>query len=87
MLDADGNIYGTTVIGGKFGSRYGDGTIFELVAPLGNGRYKEKVLRNFDGRDGSDPMGNLFLDESGNLYGTTYSGGSSSAGVVFEVTP
>jgi uncharacterized repeat protein (TIGR03803 family) len=87
VLDADGNIYGTTVIGGKFGSRYGDGTIFELVAPLGNGRYKEKVLRNFDGRDGSDPMGSLFLDESGNLYGTTYSGGSSSAGVVFEVTP
>jgi uncharacterized repeat protein (TIGR03803 family) len=86
VLDAAGNIYGTTVLGGKYGDKYGDGTLFELKAPVGKGRYKERVFLSFDGRDGESPDGNLFLDGSGNIYGTTYYGGSSDFGVVFEVT-
>jgi len=85
VFDADGNIYGTTDSGGA----YGYGTIFELVAPVDkrNHRYTEKILWSFDGTGGSSPNGALIWDRSGNLYSTTYYGGSSGDGVVFELTP
>jgi uncharacterized repeat protein (TIGR03803 family) len=84
VFDAAGNIYGTTYSGGK----YNDGTVFELVAPVGTGKtYKEKVLWGFDGTDGANLDGSLILDNSGNLYGTAFNGGSREDGVVFEVTP
>jgi len=83
VLDASGNIYGTTLSGG--GSGYG--TVFELVAPIGKGSYQEKVLWSFNGTDGRAPYASLILDSAGNLYGTTRSGGSSGPGVVFKVTP
>jgi uncharacterized repeat protein (TIGR03803 family) len=84
VFDATGNIYGTTFAGGKpF-----DGTVFELVAPVGTSKvYKEKVLWSFNGTDGSGPVSSLILDSAGNLYGTTANGGSNDYGVVFEVTP
>jgi uncharacterized repeat protein (TIGR03803 family) len=44
------------------------------------------VLWSFNGTDGGNPLGSLILDKESNLYGTTRSGGSSNAGVVFEVT-
>jgi uncharacterized repeat protein (TIGR03803 family) len=80
-FDWAGNIYGTTDGGGEFG----DGTVFELTAPVGTGSYKEKVLWSFNGTDGSVPSGNLILDSAGRLYGTAYKGGTSGEGVVFEV--
>jgi uncharacterized repeat protein (TIGR03803 family) len=82
VFDLAGNIYGTTTAGGK----YGEGTVFELVAPVGTGSYKEKILWSFNGTDGAGPTGSLILD-SGILYGITYSGGSHGEGVVFEVNP
>jgi uncharacterized repeat protein (TIGR03803 family) len=89
VLDADGNIYGTTVTGGKYGYRHGGyGTLFELVAPVGVGRYREKILWNFNIADGEYPYGSLILDSAGNLYGTTAEGGPDfDGGVVFKVTP
>ena len=82
VLDAAGNIYGTT--GGK--GMYGCGTVFELVAPVGTGSYEEKVLWSFNGTDGSYLFDSLIPDSAGNLYGTASSGGSSNAGLVFELT-
>ncbi len=82
VLDAAGNIYGTTTYFGKSGS----GTVFEL-AP---GRRGYKVLCDVDG---INPFGSLILDSAGNLYGTTYYGGlkggcgGPGCGLVFEVTP
>jgi len=81
-FDAAGNIYGTTVNGGK----YGEGTLYELVA-VGKRAYKEKILRNFNYTDGALPYGSLILDSAGNLYGTTELGGEYEQGVAFEVTP
>ncbi len=83
VLDGAGNIYGGTYSGGKSG----DGIVYELVAPVGKGSYKEKVLWSFDGTDGAVAYGNLILDSAGNLYGATGNGGSSNEGVVFEVNP
>lgn len=48
----------------------------------------EQVLYSFtDGADGGDPVAGLVFDGAGNLYGTTYYGGSSDYGTVFELTP
>jgi len=74
---------GTTGQGGKFN----DGTVFELSPVAGKGWYKEKVLWAFNGTDGNYPEAGLILDSAGNLYGTASNGGTSGAGVVFEVTP
>src|ERR1035441_6363483 len=79
MLDANGNLYGTTVAGGNGGH----GTVFE-VAPNG----AETVLYKFTGRsDGANPDAGLMRDAKGNLYGTTLGGGLKSQGAVFELTP
>jgi uncharacterized repeat protein (TIGR03803 family) len=87
VFDAAGNIYGTTLQGGGWNA----GTVFELVAPVGDRiHYTEKVLWNFNGTDGSEPYGRLVLDSAGNLYGTTIYGGPyfpGEYGVVFELTP
>jgi uncharacterized repeat protein (TIGR03803 family) len=83
VFDATGNIYGTTSGGGD----YGLGTVFELVAPVGKGSYKERILWSFGGPDGGRPFDSLILDNAGNLYGTASQGGSGGYGVVFEVTP
>jgi uncharacterized repeat protein (TIGR03803 family) len=81
-MGAAGNIYGTTIQGGANDM----GTVFELT-PVGNGKYQEKVLWSFNGKDGSGPQSSLILDGAGNLYGMTPTGGLYGNGVVFEVTP
>jgi uncharacterized repeat protein (TIGR03803 family) len=90
VLDAAGNIYGTTMFGGLHGEKHkgvGDGTVFELVPPVGRGKYTEKVLWNFNGTNGEEPYAGVILDSAGNLYGTTNNGGLGGVGTVFEVTP
>jgi uncharacterized repeat protein (TIGR03803 family) len=83
VSDTAGNLYGTTLAGGKSGF----GTVYELVVPVGTGSYKEKVLWNFTGTDGKQAYGSLILDSAAHPYGTTLSGGSSGNGVAFEVNP
>jgi uncharacterized repeat protein (TIGR03803 family) len=82
ILDASGNLYGTTTAGGNFNK----GTVFEL-APAAGGGWTETVLYSFHGvgRDGSGPYGGLVSDAAGNLYGTTQYGGIHSYGTVFEI--
>lgn len=88
VVDDAGNIFGTTENGGQCvsSSRYGCGTVYKLKR---NGRFE--VIYAFKGAaDGSGPEGGLIEDKAGNLYGTTYAGGSSACpsgcGTVFEVT-
>jgi uncharacterized repeat protein (TIGR03803 family) len=47
----------------------------------------ESVLFSFDGTDGAHPQSELVADKAGNLYGTTYTGGASENGTVFELSP
>ena len=77
-VDSSGNVYGTTWIGGIFNY----GTVFKIDAGG-----EEKVLHYFSGgADGANPLGGLTLDQAGNLYGTTLSGGGFF-GTVFTVNP
>ncbi|HXM23300.1 MAG TPA: choice-of-anchor tandem repeat GloVer-containing protein [Terriglobales bacterium] len=80
ILDASGNLYGTTPVGGA----HGYGTVFELTQSAG-GAWTAKVLHNFNGGYGS--YGSLIFDTSGNLYGTTGGGGTYNYGTVFKLTP
>ncbi|MGA7218746.1 MAG: choice-of-anchor tandem repeat GloVer-containing protein [Candidatus Sulfotelmatobacter sp.] len=89
IFDTAGNLYGTTTSGGEY---RGNGTVFELSP--GAGRvWTEKILHSFNdnGTDGFQPYGNLIMDSTGSLYGTTDGGGRYSAGfvggTVFKVTP
>jgi uncharacterized repeat protein (TIGR03803 family) len=92
ILDASGTLYGTTVAGGSAGcSGEGCGTVFKLT-PAGGG-YVESVLYRFGiaRNDGSQPESSLLADGSGNLFGTTVSGGycymdPHGCGTVFELT-
>ncbi|MCE7959352.1 MAG: hypothetical protein DYH06_15655, partial [Acidobacteria bacterium ACB2] len=79
VLDASGNLYGTTPFGGSSGS----GTVFRTKTD-GSGF---SVLRSFAGgaADGRNPRASLILDASGNLYGTTAFGGSFDSGTVFTI--
>lgn len=44
------------------------------------------TLQSFNGRDGSKSFAGLVQGTNGELYGTTYFGGSKNSGEVFEVT-
>jgi uncharacterized repeat protein (TIGR03803 family) len=83
-IDASGNLFGTTT---QFGGISGGGTLFELSH--GNDGWAQSVLHTFCGQpgctDGATPNSPLAIDASGTLFGTTSSGGSSGAGVVFEL--
>jgi uncharacterized repeat protein (TIGR03803 family) len=78
IKDSSGNLYGTTSAGGDNGNQ---GAVFEVA----NGSGTITTLASFNGADGSNPQAGLFMDGSGNLYGTTRSGGADDLGTVFEV--
>jgi uncharacterized repeat protein (TIGR03803 family) len=90
VMDAAGNLYGTTLSGGnlncKQNSGNGCGTVFK-VSKNGN----ETLLYEFvAGSDGGFPRAGVLLDSKGNLYGTTPYAGSYNecelgCGVVFEL--
>ena len=90
ITDKQGNLYGTTAIGGA----YGRGTVFKLTPPSTDGdNWTEAILWNFNpnGTDGFSPRAGVIMDRRGNLYGTTQLGGakdgSSSGGTVFKLSP
>ena len=89
IADASGALYGTTTSGGTGCSSGACGTVFKLTPPpKTGGPWTENVLYSFTGgSDGGIPLGSLFADASGALYGTTEVGGSGGGGTVFKLTP
>jgi uncharacterized repeat protein (TIGR03803 family) len=81
MIDASGNIWGTTHCDGN----YGAGTIYELTPSGGNWTYNQ-VYNFTGGGDGDFSISNLVM-KRGKLYGTTIGGGENGAGVIYEFTP
>lgn len=85
IVDAAGNFYGATILGGANNT----GTVFEL-SPDGKGGWTESLLYSFGPQgsgDGLQPQASLVMDKRGNLYGTTISGGSNNYGTVFQLSP
>ena len=80
VFDPAGNLYGTTFLGGAGGY----GTVFQLT-PSGSG-WTENILYSFqDSSDGGQPFGGVVLDNAGNLYAATSTGGSGNGGTVYEL--
>lgn len=76
-----GVLYGTTFYGGGKAS---DGTVYSLT-PSGKS-WTEKVLHKFGGTpDGANPHAALVYAGNGVYYSTTYNGGASGHGTVFEL--
>jgi uncharacterized repeat protein (TIGR03803 family) len=79
ILNKKGALFGTT----KWGGASNEGVVFEAKSSG-----TETVMYSFTGgNDGGVPLDNLFADKAGNLYGTTFDGGSSALGTVFMLTP
>lgn len=82
VLDAAGNFYGTTSLGGTSGN----GTVFE--GKRSGLTWTESVIYNFaGGSDGANPPAGVTLDSHGNLYGTSSFGGANGVGAVYELSP
>jgi uncharacterized repeat protein (TIGR03803 family) len=91
VLGTDGNFYGTTVLGGTFGTTFeNSGVVFKITT---SGKYT--VLHVFCSQtnctDGANPLDGLIQATDGNFYGTTEYGGTGTGGfrqgVVFKITP
>ena len=78
IRDSAGNLYGTTYFGGAAGQ----GVVYNVATAN-----SETVLYSFaGGADGANPNAGVVRDSAGNFYGTTIYGGTSRAGVVYQVT-
>lgn len=82
VMDAQGNLYGTTNDEGP----YNAGTVFKLTRTSNGWTYTD--LHDFtDGTDGAYPVGPIVFDAAGNLYGAAILGGTDGAGTVWKITP
>ena len=81
-MDSAGNLYGTSVLNGL----HQHGNVFKLT-PVNGGWIYTSLYDFTGGSDGSSPIGQVVVDGSGNLYGTTQTGGGNcDCGVVWEIT-
>jgi uncharacterized repeat protein (TIGR03803 family) len=76
IRDSDGNLYGTTNIGGTSNG----GVVYKLDTAG-----QETVLFAFNGANGSHPGAGVIRDSEGNLYGTAQGGGAGGGGVVYKL--
>ncbi len=84
IFGSNGELYGTTYGGGTSNG----GTVFQLAPATTGSGWTETVLHNFgSGSDGDLPFASLILGSNGDLYGTTYGGGTSNGGTVFQLSP
>jgi uncharacterized repeat protein (TIGR03803 family) len=79
----NGNFYGTTYMGGSEGK----GEIFKIT-PSGALTTLHSFCSQSGCTDGENPFAALIQGVDGNLYGTTFGGGSAKGfGTVFRITP
>ncbi len=87
--DSAGNFYGTTSSGIPTNTSSVSGSVFEL-SPASGGTWTYTQLYAFQSTGGvyaSDLLGSPAFDSAGNIYGTSYSGGTNQLGTVWEISP
>jgi hypothetical protein len=83
VFDSAGNLYGTTQGGGQ-----GHGVVFTLTPAILGGNWSESTVDfKSNGTAGDNPLGDLTVDSSGVIYGTTVQGGYPGLGTVFSLAP
>lgn len=80
IFDSLGNLYGAAAGGGL-----GRGTVYEL-SPV-QGGWAFAVLHSFSGEEADGPASKLTMDAAGNLYGSSFGGGTFGTGTVYKLTP
>ena len=88
VMDAAGNLFGTTEYGGAngyLGGGNGDGSVFELAKTSTAYANTPTTLVSFNVADGSNPAAGLIVDAAGDLFGTATGGGAYGVGTVFEL--
>jgi len=85
VLDGQGNLYGTTSLGGLHGA----GTVFQIErtadAHVYSRLYSFSICAGCG--SGANPQAPVMLDASGAIYGTAYNGGTRGVGTLFKLTP
>ncbi len=76
---ADGNLYGTTYLGGT----KAQGTVYRMAL---DGTFATLYTFSSDAKGAFYPYGGLLQGPDGALYGTTLRGGTNDAGTVFRIT-
>jgi uncharacterized repeat protein (TIGR03803 family) len=76
IMDADGNLYGSTETGGAANV----GTVYK-VSKTGT----ETLLHSFDGVDGKYPYCGFVQNARGTIFGTTQNGGTIGYGTVWKI--
>ncbi len=94
-IDAGGNLYGTTLLGGHSQTQYcpqdGCGTVFKLTYK--DGAWLLSTLYSFGGGpDGSRPAARVIFGPDGSLYGTTEGSQASctaagDCGTIYRIMP
>jgi uncharacterized repeat protein (TIGR03803 family) len=87
-MDAAGNLYGTTIYGGR--PNVDQGVVYKLSH--GSTGWTETVLHAFGGgtsggTPGGYPWTGVTLDPSGDIFGMGQYGGAYGQGFIFEITP
>jgi len=82
-FDQAGNLYGTTLDGGA----YDYGEVFELSPSSGGWSFSAPVSFQYSNNGAWSPYYGVIIDPAGNLYGTTWYGGTAEAGTVYEASP
>ncbi|HEY3778801.1 MAG TPA: choice-of-anchor tandem repeat GloVer-containing protein [Rhizomicrobium sp.] len=83
FLDAQGNLFGTTLLGGNKVAPDGQGTLFEISGS--NFQVLHKFCQQPNCTDGANPDGAPIRDPKGRLFGTA--GGGAGHGIAYELVP
>jgi uncharacterized repeat protein (TIGR03803 family) len=85
-IDGQGNLYGTAVTGGSGSCEGGCGVVYKLTNT--GGTWTQTVIHAFTGgADGSGPGARVTVDQNGNLYGMTPTGGTYGVGTIYKLHP
>ena len=78
-IDSAGNIYGTAQAGGA----YRDGIVWEITS---TGEYRDLHDFGLQYSEGSESLGGVAIDKSGNIFGTTVYGGVNAQGTLWKLS-